>query len=141
MNEVRTRVLHHLFDVTPDVQDAAIMCASELAENGVKYGCSGDHPQLPALDVIVDENTLTLRLETGVADPSLAEATCGRVAAIRAAEDPRELYLRRMREVALNPGQRATQLGLFRLRCEGQFELNCEYRSNQLTLTATRSLS
>lgn len=138
--EIRKRVERHLFDVDPTAQEATVMCASELAENAIKYGRSVDEQKLSALDVMTDGASMTVTLRSGVSDPRRAESTLERIQAIGAAEDPYVLYIGRMREMASDAGAAASQLGLYRIRAEGEFALAGRLVGNVLEITATRSL-
>jgi hypothetical protein len=122
----------------PDVREGAIMVASELAENLVKYGTGlhGDDSGTVTIDVAAD--AVTIRSVNG-ATPEQAEKVQALIADTQG-DDPARLYMERLVELARRPGEVACELGLLRIAFEGGFTLSAEYASPRLVLSATRTL-
>ncbi|MBK7860729.1 MAG: hypothetical protein IPJ65_19430 [Archangiaceae bacterium] len=133
---VREQVARHLAWVDDDLRQSAVMVASELVENAVKYG-----GRPASLKVVVDDHTVCVEVRSQVSSESAARETVARVEAIRAAPDRHALYLERMRALLGAPPGGSMQLGLLRICGEGEFDLACHLEQNQLHLIATRELS
>ena len=139
MDTVRQRVETGLSDQDEFLRYAALLAASELAENIVKYGepctsaCAG-------IEVDVDEEMLRVRSVNCVGDPAHAHAVIAIVEDIAAAADPEELYMRQMEEVMREerPGSR---LGFYRMAAECGLRLSHQYVDGCLTITAERAIS
>jgi hypothetical protein len=122
----------------PEVREGAVMVASELAENLVKYGTGlqGDDSGTVTIDVASD--AVTIRSING-ATVEQADKVRGLIAETHG-EDPARLYMSRLAELARRPGEVACELGLLRIAFEGGFELSVEYAAPRLVLSATRKL-
>ena len=136
--DVRAKVAQFLQSTPEDVCDAAVMAASELVENAIKYGTSGK-----------GDNTLQVKLEGA----DLRVQVCSKSGAIsridelkktideiRVAPDIHELYLEHMR-ISAQRQSKQTQLGLYRIADEGGFSISVVDNGTRTCVAATRSLS
>jgi hypothetical protein len=139
IESARRTVAAGLAGIDEGVRDAAVMVASELAENVVKYGEPMANDESGHVELAVDKRSIVIRSRNGVS-PERAAVVCVLIDKISAAEDPAALYVTRMRAILSNPQHEGSQLGLFRIVCEGQFKLSCAYAGGILTITAERSL-
>lgn len=143
LRELRAQVGVHLADADDDLRDATVMAASELAENALKYGHPVPGAEASRLRIELRGDLLVLTCTSGVLDPSVAHSTLDRIAVIQASPDKYGLYVARMREMLSQerPAGASTQLGLYRICGEGDFELHGELDGNVFHIHATRSLS
>ncbi len=143
LRSVRAQVAEHLKTADDDLRDAAVMAASELAENALKYGHPVPGAEESRLRLELRGDALTVTCSSGVSDPSVAHSTLERIAVIRASPDKYGLYVARMREMLgqVRPSGTSTQLGLYRICGEGDFELHGELDGNVFRISATRPLT
>lgn len=134
---VRDRVQSLLAELPEDVREATVMTASELVENAIKYGESV--PAAPNATVSLDRDGDLIRVV--VRNGAASEATVGElrhhVERLAAAPDRMALYVERLREL-MTSGGGGSKLGLYRIGCEGGFDLRCDYADRVVTVTATR---
>jgi hypothetical protein len=140
VRDVRATVATDLKADDPDLRDAAVMAASELVENAIKYGHSVRGQEAALLELEKAGGKLVIRIRSGVRDRVLADATLKRIDDIRKAPDKHALYIGRMHELAKSPNS-GSQLGLYRICSEGGFDLAATIQGDVLQITATRELS
>lgn len=137
VRNVRERVGAVLGDYGVDVRVATMMTASELVENAIKYGqCS---PEVPAVLFSLEarDRFVTICVVNGSDDVAGVTELQRRVDEVARADDPRELFLMRLRQLCLEPGE-SGRLGIYRIACEGEFRLQCTYARPLLKMTAFR---
>ena len=137
---VRDRVQELLGDVPEAVRTAAVMTASELVENAVKYGESVPGAENASVVVEKDGEHLRIVVENGVAAAETVEDLMRHVERVTNAEDKTKLYVERLREL-MTSGGGASKLGIYRIACEGGFDLECTYAGQVVTVTASRRVS
>jgi hypothetical protein len=139
VQEVRERVETLLADLPTEVRAATVMTASELVENAIKYGESV--PAAPHASVALDYDgqRVEVIVKNGVASPESVEALRAHVARLAAATDRTALYIQRLQELMMSGGG-STQLGIYRIGCEGNFDVECEYANQVVTVRATRQV-
>jgi len=123
-----------------ELRQDAVMVASELAENLVKYGQAMGGEDSGRIAIETNDGFVSITSENG-ATPEGAQKVQELVNAMTAAENVQMLYLERLTQMADIPGDSASELGLLRIAFEGGFSLTCEYAAPRLRLTAKRSLS
>ena len=143
LRDVRSRVGEHLKAADPDVRDAAVMAASELVENAIKYGVSGPDAPEPRIRIEERDGALEIRVSSGIRSAEAARSTIDRIELINRSADKMALYVNRLRELSEHPKRAGgpTQLGLYRVCGEGDFHLECQLEENVLHITATRRLA
>jgi hypothetical protein len=122
----------------PDRRSAAMMAASELVENAIKYG--EEVPQAPGITFAMLQDAEGMRIEVcnGSTDIEGIGRLERRVAEIASTPDKAALYMARLEELLAQPLE-SGKLGLYRIAFEGQFDLQCRYANNVVTMIATRS--
>lgn len=134
---VRQQVAAALTDYPEELRSAAVMVASELVENAIKYGASipalpwarfrfeatSDHVQIQVSNGLID--TKSLQLLECIVKQLQDEAAC------------EQLYMTRLQELVNDPLQ-PNRLGLYRIGYEGKFTLEYTYADQILTMTARR---
>lgn len=136
---LREHVALALADVEPSARNAAVMVASELAENAIKYGHS--MPEVPGIEVSLVRAGPQLRISvvSGTRDIEAVARLQRCTEALAASEDKFDLYFERVKALSDAPEPKS-QLGLYRISLEGGFELQCDYDDGVLRMTATRTL-
>lgn len=140
VQEVRDRIQVLLADVPEDVRDASVMTASELVENAIKYGESV--PEAPSARVSLhhDADRIEIIVQNGVASEDTVRELRVHIDRLTSAPDRSALYVERLRELMTSTGGGGTKLGLYRIGCEGLFDLRCDYHARVVTVIATRRL-
>lgn len=138
VRDIRQRVGAALGDCPAQLRSAAIMTASELVENAIKYGES-----VPAADTVTfvldaSPERLTMRVVNGSTNAVGVAELERRVQELRAAEDKQALYLARLEQL-LADADESGKLGIYRIGFEGGFDLQLEYMNHVVTVTATRT--
>lgn len=139
VDTVRQRVESGLSDQDEELRCVALLAASELAENIVKYGepCTAE---CAGIEVDLDARMLRIRSVNCVGNPADARAVIAIVDGIAAAPDPEELYLQQIEE-AMRDQRSGSRLGFYRLAAEGRLRLSHQYEGECLTIIAERTIS
>jgi hypothetical protein len=135
---VRQTVRTELAACDEALREAAIMVASELAENVVKHGVPLGTMQTGRIQLRLEDGVLQISSTNGVRDTERVERLSALLGRLAAAADPCALYLQRLRELVAVPDQPETQAGIYRIVCEGGFSLSQHYVDGVLTLRAER---
>lgn len=139
IREARTLVQEALTQHARALREAAGMTLSELLENALKYGEAVQGMPGASYTLVVEDEYVEIHVSNGLnSQQSLAELK-RRIDAIAAADDKQALYIERLEEIMNNPSA-GGQLGLFRIACEGGFDLSYRFEPPILTVTARRPL-
>jgi hypothetical protein len=140
VEHVRQTVKTKLAEYDAELREAAVMVASELAENVIKHGEPLESMQSGLIQLKVEDGVVHISSINGARDPARIARMTALLQRLAEAPDPLELYLQRLRELVANPDQRDTQAGLYRIVCEGRFSLTLSYVDGVLTMRAERPL-
>lgn len=141
VQQMRDEVQEHLAALPEDVCTAAVMVASEMIENAIKYGQNVPHTQRATIRIEHNEDMIKIIVKNSVANESTINDLQRHVERIAGASDRLALYTDRLRELMKSGGQGSSKLGLYRIGCEGGFDLQCDYADGIATVVATRHLS
>ena len=139
IREARTLVHEALTAHDRSLRDAAGMTLSELLENALKYGEAVPGMPGASYTLLVEPAYVELQVSNGLSSEQSLTELKTRIDAIAAAPDKQALYIERLEEIMNNPSV-GGQLGLFRIACEGGFDLSYRFEPPILTVTARRSL-
>ncbi len=139
VREVRQRLAEALADQSEELRDSAMMVASELVENAIKYGEAVPGATQATIELFIDSGRVTIEVKNGLTNPLDAQVVAEQIARLRAAEDPAALYVERLRELLESPDIRG-KLGLCRIALEAGFDLSCTYDDQILTISASRGI-
>jgi hypothetical protein len=120
----------------PAVRDAAVMVASELTENIVKYGAPLDGQPVGFVSFELDGDNFTISSHNAVAHNNNLQAVQALLDQISDSEDPRDLSLARLRQLIEGKIEGPSQLGLLRVATDGGCEINHSYANAVLTIVA-----
>ena len=140
VRDVRARVRAVLASHPPELRDAAVMVASELVENAIKYGESVPKAPEAVIRVGVSDTEIRVEVSNGVRSTDIVRELRTHIEQITNASNRGDLYVARVEEL-LNSANTRGRLGLYRIGHEGGFELSCSYVDQVLTVTATRGIS
>jgi hypothetical protein len=137
---IRESVASAVSDLSEEVREAAVMAASELVENAIKYGERvANHPGIE-VSVVCDAHTLSLTVSNGTSNHEAVRELKRHTDALAASQDKFELYMNRIHTLMEQPDG-CSRLGLYRIGFEGLFELACSYDDNVVRMTATRAIA
>ena len=120
------------------VRDAAIMVASELTENIVKYGAPLDGESVGFVSFEIQDDGFTIASHNAVAHENHLEAVETILNQIETSDNPRDLSLSRLRALIEGKVDGPSQLGLLRVATDGGCEINHSYSDTVLTIVAER---
>lgn len=138
IRKIRRQVGEALKEHDPDLCSAAMMVASELIENAVKYG--EEVPAAPniALSLGLTDGQLVICVQNGCRDSVGVSELSRRVREIEEAPDKSTLYMERLEQLLADPLD-SGKLGLYRIAFEGQFDLHFDYSNQVVSIVATRA--
>lgn len=139
VRELRGAVDLALQEYAEELRSSAVMAASELIENAIKYGESVPECPSARFSLSVMNSTLTLEVSNGCTSPKTIADVSAHIDRINQAPDKFSLFLERLQEMLENPTVTG-KLGLYRIAFEGQFAMSCKYQSNVVTLRAWRGV-
>jgi hypothetical protein len=137
VRKIRQEVGTVLDACPPDLRSAAMMTASELVENAIKYGESVPAAQAVAFSLQAKPGLLWIRVANGSTNSLGVAELERRVQELGRADDKQALYLSRL-EHLLAHSDESGKLGIYRIGFEGGFDLALDYRNEVVTVTATR---
>lgn len=139
VRQIKRKVEEFLADYPESLRYSAGMVASELVGNAIKYG-----EKIPAatLDVSVDDHKIEIQVHNAVKSPEHLSQVQMRLEQMAQSENKADFYLKRLQELLMDaPRNSGSQLGLYRIGYEGDFNLSHRYTDQILTIKATRGLS
>jgi hypothetical protein len=138
VRQLRRAVDETLADYSEDLRKEATMTSSELVENAIKYGVPVPALKSVTFNLKTFETGIQIAVANGATDLHNIAELEQRLTQIKQAADKEELYLLRLHQILRDPTAR-NKLGLYRIAFEGQFDLDCHYAAQVLTVTATKS--
>jgi hypothetical protein len=120
-----------------DLRSAAVMTASELVENAIKYGETVPAAKTVTFSLHAGAGLLQIRVANGSTNAAGVAELGRRVRELREAADKQALYLSRL-EHLLAHQEESGKLGIYRIGFEGGFDLELAYAEDVVTVTATR---
>jgi anti-sigma regulatory factor (Ser/Thr protein kinase) len=143
VHQIHTRIIQFLKErqIQNSNADALLLGCTELIENAVKYGKA--QPGCNDIEFIMqmdDEKMVNIIVRNGVASEEDVKIIKEILKQIKKAKDLQKLYHSRLLILLEKPKPKRTQLGLYRLAYEGQFDINYEYDNKVITITAIKIL-
>jgi len=138
VRKIRQQVGTALEACRQELRSAAVMTASELVENAIKYGES--LPAAPSVTFSLEATSgqIVIRVVNGSSN-ALGVAELGRrVQDLAGAPNKEALYLARLEELLAHSDE-SGKLGIYRIGFEGGFDLALDYTNAVVTMTATRN--
>jgi hypothetical protein len=138
VRKIRQEVSAVLESWSSQLREAAVMTASELVENAIKYGETV--PAAPSVTFSLEAHPgrLQIRVVNGSTNVSGVGELSRRVDELARATDRQALYLARLEQLLAHPDD-SGKLGVYRIGFEGGFDLACDYTNSVVTVTATRN--
>ena len=139
VREIREQVTAALATWPEQLRSAAVMTASELVENAVKFSDNGPEARAVIFELDAAPELLRIRVVNGSRDaPGVAELR-RRVQELRGAEDKQALYLARLEALLTQPDDDSGKLGIYRIGFEGGFDVQLDYANDVVSMVATRT--
>jgi hypothetical protein len=134
VRQVRHAVQEAMANISPEVRSAAVMTASEMAENAIKYG------EGATISVEITPNEVCLVTTSRVHRVEDVLELLATVERIRNSPDKEALYAQRLQCILEHP-EAIGKFGLFRISFDARFELSAIYEEPFVTLKATRRIA
>lgn len=139
VKNVKRMVEDALRELPEQVRYTAGMVASELVGNAIKYGDRTELAPQARLSMSMTGKQVVIEVSNGVRSPEHLEQVTRRIDELAGAPNKEEFYLRRLQEL-LSGSSQGSQLGIYRIGYEGEFDLSYTYVDHVLTIKATRGL-
>lgn len=140
VRDVRQHLGESLADQSAALREAAVMVASELVENAIKYGDSVPNARHATIELFVNAEQVQIVVTNGLTSADRALEVAAALDRIADAPDPSVLYVERLQLLLENPNIKG-KLGFLRIGLEAGFELESSFDDGVLTITATRGIS
>jgi hypothetical protein len=137
VREIRTEVTQALGAYPSGVRYAAMMTASELLENAVKYGDAVDAAPQIQFAMSANSRLIEIVVASGSRKKEQVQELERHVNEITGAQDRAATYFGRLRELVGQPSQ-SGKLGIYRIVFEGEFDLDVLYADDVVTVRAKR---
>ena len=121
-----------------ELRSAAMMTASELLENAIKYGESVPAAPTVSFSLEASDGQLTIRVVNGSTNLSGVAELERRVTELAAATNKQALYMARLEQLLAHADD-SGKLGIYRIGFEGGFDLALDYTDDVVTVIATRN--
>lgn len=121
------------------IRYSASMVASELVGNAIKYGDRTESAPQAQFEIKVEDNQISIEVSNGVRSLEHLEQVTKRIDELAGSRNKEEFYLRRLQELLSGVSQ-GSQLGIYRIGHEGEFDLSYTFVNQILTIKATRGL-
>lgn len=142
VRQIKRMVEDELKDYPETVRYSAGMVASELVGNAIKYGDKSEKAQPPRFSLDVNGSLVEIAVNNSVKSPEHVSQVQMRLDQMANSANKAEYYMKRLQELLTDtPKVQGSQLGLYRIGYEGDFDLSCSYMDQMLTIKATRGLA
>ncbi len=140
IQEIRDSVRTLLEEHAEDLRNSVVVAISELLENAVKYGV--EVPRLPEVEVEINifGDTVSIRVSNGIDSQDNPLKLREHIAWIKQAADPRDMYLKRLKELR-KKRDGSVGLGIYRIAAEGGFTIDAEVSDDVVVVTAERAVA
>ncbi len=137
VRKIRQQVGAALEACRPGLRSAAVMTASELVENAIKYG--ENVPAAPTVSFSLEASggKLVIRVVNGSTNVAGVGELQRRVDELSGSTNKQALYQARLEQLLAHQDD-SGKLGIYRIGFEGGFELTLDYSNDVVTVTATR---
>lgn len=140
VRNVRRLVEEVLADQPEPVRYAAAMVATELVGNAIKYGEQTPTAPNAKFSISVSNSQVLIEVTNGLKSQERLHEVQRRVEQMTQSQNREQFYLKRLQEL-LSGSSHGSQLGLYRIGYEGDFNLSFSYDNQVLTVRATRGLA
>jgi hypothetical protein len=137
VRKIRQQVGATLEACRPELRSAAVMTASELVENAIKYGENVTAAPTVSFSLEVGGGKLVIRVVNGSTNAAGVGELQRRVNELSGATNKQALYQARLEQLLAHQDD-SGKLGIYRIGFEGGFELALDYSNDVVTVTATR---
>ncbi len=121
-----------------ELRSAAMMTASELVENAIKYGENVAAAPTVTFSLEATASQLIIRVINGSTNTTGVAELDRRVKELAAATNKQALYQARLQQLLAHADD-SGKLGIYRIGFEGGFDLALDYQNNVVAVTATRN--
>jgi len=138
VRKIRQEVGAALEAFSRELRSAAIMTASELVENAIKYGENVPAAPNVTFSLRIHAGQISIRVVNGSANAAGVGELARRVKELTSATNKQTLYMARLEQLLAHSDD-SGKLGIYRIGFEGGFDLALDYSNDVVTVTATRN--
>lgn len=140
LNYVRGELVKAMADADKLILEGCEIVSWELLENAIKYGVANDKAPEAIYNFVYKENEIFITVSNGLKSLSVIEHFISMMEKIKVTKDRTELYIKRLTEILDNPSNTKSQLGLYKIMAETEFNLNYKVEDMVLTVYANLKL-
>ena len=141
VRQLKRMVEEALKDCPESVRYSAAMVASELVGNAIKYGDRSEKTPPPTFSLGINGAQIEIEVRNAVKSPEHLSQVQMRLDQMAHSADKAEFYMKRLQELLTDsPKAQGSQLGLYRIGYEGDFDLSYGHADQILTIRATRGI-
>ncbi len=140
VKQIRDKVEASLENYEKEIADASKMAASELIENAVKHGSSLKGKGGIQFEFAANDTHIKIIVINKIHSQEDYDILKSHIDQIHTTGNPEKLYVNRLKILMENTRLVKTQLGLFRIAYEGEFDLEYKFDNEVVTVTAMREI-
>ncbi|MCB1190675.1 MAG: hypothetical protein H7A23_23145 [Leptospiraceae bacterium] len=141
VSAVRDKVKEELKEYDKEIVESGEIAASELIENAIKYGVSSEDAPVVEFKFKNENKKIEICVVNGIESIGSIHTLIAFMEKIKNVTNKQELYIERLREILEQPTHTRSQLGLYRILYETEFDLTYEVKGNKLTVWAIRIIN
>ncbi len=122
-----------------DLSEAAMITASELCENAIKFGTNISNTENLRLSCEIEDNVIRIIVTCGIANDKNLDDLIRHINKINK-EDPSKLYTQRLMDSLNAKNPDGTKFGLYRIAYESQFKISYKITDNTLEINEERNI-
>ena len=140
LTEIRAEVKNFVKNINKDLSDAAVITASELCENAIKFGTNISTSENMRLGCELENNILRIIVTCGVINEKNLNDLINHINKINTEENSLKLYVQQLMHFIKIKNSKETKLGLYRIAYESQFKISYDLMNNTLKIIAERRI-
>ncbi|WCL50454.1 hypothetical protein [Leptospira sp. GIMC2001] len=140
ISEIKDKIRIAMAGLNQGEIDFAVMTASELLENAIKYGVANENISQVGFEFDLGTNKLMVKVKNGVNANDSVDDLIFMMKKIKNTDNARMLYIERLQEIMEDPAQSGSHLGLYRIISEGGYDLDYNYSNQTLEMIATKKI-
>ena len=138
VRKIRQQVGAALEACRQELRTAAMMTASELVENAIKYGENVTAAPTVTFSLEATSRQIVIRVINGSTNRAGVAELERRVKELATATNKQALYQARLEQLLAHADD-SGKLGIYRIGFEGGFDLALDYQNDVVAMTATRN--
>lgn len=133
LNHVRSELNKALIGLDKTIIDSTEIVSWELLENAIKYGIANQNAPEAIYNFSLTEKEIQISVSNGIHSEVIISQFTNMMEIVKNSKDRAEPYINRLTEILDNQGNTKSQLGIYKIIAETDF--NLDYRIENFVLT------